>query len=125
VPPGEAYIVMMAGFDPRRGCGFGYVYSSDGEARELKVGETVGPAPDPDDPAAEEIRELWSAASRGRHVERLHGALFDQQLRAMAAGRLALGVAVGGDLHHIEISAGGMIHYSTAPSRAWAGEAAA
>jgi hypothetical protein len=110
VAPNDAAVIVHAGFDPVSGKGFGRVFSSDDgfAGTDLPVGTTAGPPPDPDDEKYATIAELWNAASDGRQVEELHRALFDQQLRAMAAGKLAPGTAVGGQLNHVAVSASGI-----------------
>lgn len=106
--PGEEAAIVHAGFDPVRGTGFGFVISTDGTCQDIAVGETIGLAPDPADDRYERIAALWKVASNGWQIEDLHRALFGQQRRAFLAGKLGPGVAVGGLLHHVEVSRAGI-----------------
>ncbi|WP_395020204.1 hypothetical protein [Dongia sp.] len=121
--PGEEAAIVHAGFDPARGTGFGFVSSTDGTCQDIAVGETIGLAPDLEDPGHGRIAQLWSAAARGWQIEELHRALFEQQRRAFLAGKLGPGVAIGGQLHHVEVTRAGIM-IATAPRVAMEQEAA-
>ncbi len=123
IAPDAEVAIVHAGFDPSRGEGFGFVLSSDGPRQDIAIGETIGLAPDQQDPEYASIAALWQTAAKGFQIEQLHRALFEQQKRAFWAGKMGPGVAVGGSLHHVEVSSSG-IAISTAPPRTAADVAA-
>jgi hypothetical protein len=107
--PGDEATIVHAGYDAVRGSGFGFVLSTDDfEVKDIPVGHTVAPAPDHAEPEHDAIAKLWESASRGWQVETLHRAIYAQQVRAFLAGKLAPGVAIGGPLHHVAVSAAGI-----------------
>jgi len=87
----EAAVIIHAGYSPARqaGCGFAYASSDDFEPQEIAIGETIAPAPDPNESDYAAIRELYEQANRGERIADLHAALMAQQRRAFLAGMLA------------------------------------
>jgi hypothetical protein len=117
--PDDDGILIVGGYDATRGTGFGYVYASgdDFAGSEIPVGSFIGPAIDPDYDERGLIERLRHSAAAGFNVDRFHEALYCQQCEAFLDGKLAPGCAVGGALHHVEVTAAG-ITITTAPDRA-------
>lgn len=104
---GDELLVVHAGFDPMRGTGIGFTFSSDHEfdPREIAIGTTLHPPLDIEAPDYPEIYDLSSAAREGLQVRRFHASMHKHLLAAFAAGRLAPGVGIGRTLHHVEVTA--------------------
>lgn len=88
----------------------GFIYGSgDGfEPIKLTGGHTTAPPPDPDDPEYASLAKRFELAAAGIDVEQFHLALAQNQYRAFAAGKLAGGVLLGGDLLMARVDADGI-----------------
>lgn len=102
--------VIHIGWDANEGRPAGFVYGSgDGfEPIELTGGHTTAPPPNPDDSEYAELANRFELAAAGIDVEQFHLALAQNQYRAFAAGKLADGVLLGGDLITARIDAAGI-----------------
>lgn len=109
-------VLVHAGYSAvlERGCAFAYASADNFEPREIPIGQTLAPAPDPSDESYERIFELYQRANRGDAVTDLHQALMSQQLRAFQTGRLGAGAGIGGALHQATVTRGS-INITTVP----------
>ena len=101
-------IVAVGMSESGNGVGAAYTSGEKFERYNLPVAHVTTPAPNVEDPDYPRLAEQWQPAALGIDTENFHIELAQNQHRSFAAGKLADGVLLGGELVMARIDADGI-----------------